>query len=72
MYASGSIVPEDPALDTALKIAVLVGVNIVVNIAWLGIGAGFSSALRNPRTGRALNWSLAGLLLASVAYTVLR
>lgn len=72
VYASGSIVPGEPGLDTALKIAVLVGVNVAVNTAWLGIGASFSSALRNPRTGRALNWSLAGLLLASVAYTVLR
>ena len=72
VYASGSIVPDDPVLDTALKIAVLIGVNIIVNTSWLGIGAAFSSVLRNPRTGRALNWSLAGLLLASVAYTVLR
>jgi len=72
VYASGSIVPDDPALDTALKIAVLIGVNVTVNTTWLGIGSAFSSALRNPRTGRAMNWSFAGLLLASVAYTVLR
>ncbi|MEQ9331220.1 LysE family translocator [Thalassobaculum sp.] len=72
VYASGSIVPGDPVLDTALKIAVLIGVNVTVNTAWLGIGSGFSSVLRNPRTGRAMNWSLAGLLLASVGYTVLR
>ena len=72
VYASGSIVPEDPVLDIALKIAALIGVNVIVNTAWLGIGSGFSSVLRNPRTGRAMNWSLAGLLLASVAYTVLR
>lgn len=72
VYASGGIVPDDPALDTALKIAVLVAVNVTVNTAWLAIGATFSSALRNPRTGRAMNWSLAFLLLASVAYTFIR
>ncbi len=72
VYASGSIVLGDPALDTALKIAVLVGVNVTVNTAWLGIGATFSSILRNPRTGRAMNWSFAALLIASVAFTVLR
>lgn len=72
VYASGGIAPHDPGLDTALKIALLLAVNVVVNTAWLGIGATFSSVLRNPRTGRAMNWSFAGLLLASVAFTVLR
>lgn len=72
VYASGSIVPDDPGPDTALKIALLLGVNITVNTAWLGIGASFSSILRNPRTGRAMNLAFAMLLLASVAYTALR
>lgn len=72
VYASGSIVPDDPFLDTALKVAVLVGVNVFVNTSWLGIGAAFSSVLRNPRTGRAMNWSFAALLIASVAFTLLR
>lgn len=72
VYASGSIVPDDPGLDTALKIAVLIGVNVTVNTTWLGIGSVFSSALRNPRTGRVMNLSLAGLLLLSVLFTVLK
>ena len=61
-----------PALDVALKLAVLSAVNLTVNTLWLGIGATFSSTLRNPRTGRALNWTFAGLLLASVVATVVR
>ena len=72
VYASGSIVPEDPVLDTGLKIAVLIGVNCTVNTTWLGIGAAFSGLLRNPRTGRIMNWSFAGLLIASVLFTMLR
>lgn len=72
VYASGSIVPDDPVLDTVLKVGVLVGVNCTVNTTWLGIGAAFSSVLRTPRTGRIMNWSFAGLLIASVIFTVLR
>ena len=72
VYASGSVAPDDPALDVALKLAVLSAVNLTVNTLWLGIGATFSSTLRNPRTGRALNWTFAGLLLASVVATVVR
>lgn len=72
VYASGSIVPEQPGLDTALKVIVLIGVNITVNTAWLAIGGMFSTALRNPRTGRAMNWGFAALLLASVAHSLLR
>jgi threonine/homoserine/homoserine lactone efflux protein len=72
VYASGSVVPEDPVLDTVLKIAVLIAVNCTVNTTWLGIGALFSGLLRNPRTGRIMNWSFAGLLIASVLFALLR
>lgn len=72
VYASGSLAPDKPALDAALKIALLIAVNVMVNTTWLGIGAVFSGLLRNPRTGRIMNWSFAALLLASVAFTTLR
>jgi threonine/homoserine/homoserine lactone efflux protein len=71
-YASGSVTPDNPHLDAVLKVALLIGVNITVNTAWLQVGSVFSTILRNPRTGRALKMTLAGLLLASVAYSVLR
>lgn len=72
VYASGSIVPEEPLLDSVLKVSVLIGVNIAVNTSWLGVGALFSKVLRSPRTGRAMNLTFAALLLASVAYSFLR
>ena len=72
VYASGSIVPEQPLLDSALKVAILIGVNIAVNTSWLGVGALFSKVLRSPRTCRAMNLAFAALLLASVAYSLLR
>jgi threonine/homoserine/homoserine lactone efflux protein len=72
IYASGSVLPEDPAGDAAVKIALLVVVNVLVNSAWLGLGAAFAGLLRNPATGRALNWSFAALLIGSVAFTALR
>ncbi|MEQ8586668.1 MAG: LysE family transporter [Thalassobaculaceae bacterium] len=37
VYASGSIVPGDPILDTALKLAVLTGVNGTGNTTWLAL-----------------------------------
>lgn len=72
VYASGSIVPDQPTLDATLKVAVLVGVNVFVNTSWLGIGSAFSAVLRNPRTGRVMNITFAVLLLVSVALSVLR
>lgn len=72
VYASGSIVPGHPILDTALKLAVLTGVNCTGNTTWLALGALFSGLLRNPRTGRILNLSFAALLVVSVAVTLLR
>lgn len=72
VYASGTINPWHPMLDAALKIAVLVGVIVFVNTSWLAIGATFSTLLRNPRTGRAMNWTMAALLIAAVVYTAVR
>lgn len=72
VYASGSIVPDQPTLDATLKVAALVGVNVFVNTSWLAIGSAFSAVLRNPRTGRAMNITFAVLLLVSVAVSVLR
>lgn len=72
VYASGSILPADPFLDTALKLTVLTGVNLVGSMTWLVIGALFSGLLRNPRTGRILNLSFAVLLMVSVAVALIR
>ena len=60
----------NPATDAALKIAVLFGVIVIVNSAWLILGASFSKLLRHPKVGRAANIVFAMLLVLSVAAAV--
>ncbi len=67
VYAGIEVVPQNPATDAALKIAVLFGVIVVVNTAWLILGASFSKLLRHPKVGRAANIVFAILLVLSVA-----
>lgn len=66
VYAGVSIMPGAPALDALAKIVTLTVVIMAVNSTWLALGAVFASALRNPRTGRAINLLFAVLLILSV------
>lgn len=71
VYAGIMVAPERPLLDAAVKVAVLVAVIVVVNTAWLMLGASFAAFLRHPRIGRAVNIAFAVLLVVSVAAAVL-
>jgi threonine/homoserine/homoserine lactone efflux protein len=51
--------------DATLKIVVIMAIVILVNVAWLLVGAGLARTLRNPRASRILNLAFAALLLAS-------
>src|SRR5947207_330526 len=51
--------------DAARKIAVAMAMIVLVNIAWLLVGAGLARYLRSPRASRALNLTFAALLLVS-------
>ena len=54
------------ALDIALKMALLLAIMVVVNVAWLTAGASLSKLFRRPRTNRAINVAFAVLLVLSV------
>lgn len=67
VYVGIAVAPGRAGLDAALKIAALFGVILIVNTAWLGLGASFATLLRRPRIGRAANITFAVLLVLSVA-----
>ncbi len=71
VFAGIVVVPGQPVADAAWKIGVLFGVILVVNTAWLMLGASFSRLLRHPRAGRAANIAFAVLLVISVAAAAL-
>lgn len=70
VYAGYSIVPERLLLETVLKVALLAGIAVVVNTAWLAFGSTFSRFLADPRMGRVINIGFAILLLLSVGVTL--
>jgi threonine/homoserine/homoserine lactone efflux protein len=63
---SGHIILRDRlAADAALKVGVALAIIVLVNVAWLFIGAGLSRLFRSPRANRAINIGFAVLLLGS-------
>ena len=67
VYASVALVPESPARDAAAKIVALTVVIVIVNTAWLFIGAAVPGLLKRPRVARTVNIALAVLLVLSAA-----
>jgi threonine/homoserine/homoserine lactone efflux protein len=56
----------DPVLDATVKVAVLTCVIIAVHLGWMAAGRLLAPVLRSPRRARAVNVSLAGLLVLAV------
>ena len=54
-------------LLTAVKIAIVVAIMVVVNFTWLASGSALTRMFRDPRKSRILNIAFAVLLLASLA-----
>ena len=67
LFSGFVLIREQLALDAAAKIAVLVAIITVVNIAWLWAGAALTRFFREPRSNRIINVTFAILLVASVA-----
>ena len=58
-------------LDAAAKVTLLLGTVITVNLCWLLSGAALTRFFHDPTISRAINLIFAGLLIASVAITLL-
>ena len=64
---SGFVLVRDRELaDAALKIAVLAGIVLAMNLVWLLIGWALTRAMRTAALARAINIAFAVLLLASM------
>lgn len=68
---SGFVLASQPALDIALKLGILTVVMILVDIAWLLLGAAMTRWFRDARWNRIINIAFAVLLLASLLPLVL-
>ena len=71
LFSGFVLVRERLALDAALKAIILLAIMIVVDLAWLSVGAALTRLFREPRTNRAINVTFAVLLVASVAVALL-
>jgi threonine/homoserine/homoserine lactone efflux protein len=65
VFAGTTLVPEAHALDAMLKIVVLSAMIILIHLAWLSAGAGFSRILYDPVRSRIANILFAATLLAT-------
>lgn len=59
-------VSETPTVDAAVKALVLVVLIVIIHAGWLAAGRLFAPALRNPRRARAVNITLAALLVLAM------
>lgn len=58
--------------DAAIKVAVLAVMIVLINAAWLTVGATLAPLLRDPRRARVVNVSMAVVLVAATALAVAR
>jgi threonine/homoserine/homoserine lactone efflux protein len=59
------------ATDALAKVAILSGMIVLINGAWLLVGASVAPLLRQPRAARIVNVALAGALIAATALAVI-
>lgn len=67
LMATGPLTPGDPETDLLLKWGICVAVAVVVDIAWLGAGAGVGQLRMPPRAERAINLGLGAAIVAATA-----
>lgn len=68
LFSGFTLVRAAPTHDAALKMALVVGIMVAVNLLWLLLGAALTNAFRDPRANRVINIVFALSLLASVAF----
>lgn len=61
-----TLMPGQPVADELLKGALFLALVVIVNVLWLATGALLAQVVTNPRVGRLVNLSFAGLLVLSV------
>lgn len=66
LLAGHTVLPRDTVGDAAVKVAALMALLVVVDLAWALAGSALSRLLHRPRLSRAINIAFAILLVASV------
>ncbi|HEX2376864.1 MAG TPA: LysE family transporter [Gaiellales bacterium] len=69
VFASARLA-DGAAADATAKVAVLTGMIVVINAAWLAAGASLAPLLSDPRRARLVNRGLAAVLVAAAALAV--
>lgn len=70
VFAGVSLFQDQRLLDTGVKIALLTGMIVAIHMIWLLVGASLSRFLQHPTVSRAVNISLAVLLIVATAFAV--
>lgn len=70
LFASFAVVGNDPPTDGLVKWALCVGVMVVVDFAWLALGAGLGRIRLGPRGERTMNWTMGGAVLLAALLTL--
>jgi threonine/homoserine/homoserine lactone efflux protein len=71
VFASARLA-DAAATDAATKVVLLSGMIVVINAAWLAVGAALAPALRAPRRARVVNVVLATALVGAAVLAVAR
>ncbi len=71
LFSGFVLIRERLVWDAGAKIAVLTGVIVAVNLAWLAAGSTLSRQFRRPAVSRAINIGFAVALILSVVLAVL-
>lgn len=70
VFAGVSLFQDQRLLDALVKVALLTATIVAIHMVWLLVGASLSRFLQNPTVSRAVNITLAVLLVAATAFTV--
>ncbi|HEY7283352.1 MAG TPA: LysE family translocator [Actinomycetota bacterium] len=69
VFASAHLA-DSPVADAGAKVVVLTVMIVVINAAWLALGATFAPLLRDPRRARVVNVTLAAVLVVATGFAV--
>lgn len=72
LFSGFVLVPGRPVTDGATKLLILVAIIPFVALAWLALGSALTRLFHDPRASRVINVTFAVLLVASVAYALMR
>lgn len=67
LFSGYPILPEHQIIGIAVKIVLLAGFALTVNLAWMVLGRTIAGLMRSPKASQRLNMTFAVLLLLSVA-----